>query len=64
MSIQGGSGGGGGSKDDLVMNLLTDLKSRVPAEYSMLDITGKIKDKTPYIVVCLQECERMNNLLA
>ena len=29
----------------------------------MIDITGKIKDKTPFIVVCLQECERMNTLL-
>ena len=30
----------------------------------MLDITGKIKEKTPFIVVCLQECERMNTLLS
>ena len=33
----------------------------------MLDITAKIKDakdKTPYVVVCLQECERMNVLLS
>ena len=45
------------------MNIISDLKSRTPAEYSMLDISGKIKDKTPYIVVCLQECERMNVLL-
>lgn len=29
----------------------------------MLDIQSKIKEKTPYIVVCLQECERMNILL-
>ena len=45
------------------MNLITDLKTRAPPEYSMLDITGKVKEKTPYIVVCLQECERMNTLL-
>jgi dynein heavy chain len=29
----------------------------------MLDIFAKAKEKTPYIVVCLQECERMNGLL-
>jgi dynein heavy chain len=32
----------------------------------MLDIAAKIKypkDKAPYVVVCLQECERMNTLL-
>jgi len=63
LSIQGGSGGGGGSQDDLIMNMLTDLKGRTPPEYQMLDITAKAKDKTPYVVVCLQECERMNGLL-
>jgi dynein heavy chain len=30
----------------------------------MLDFNARIKEKTPYIVVCVQECERMNTLLA
>ena len=63
LSIQGGSGAGGGSAEDGIMTTIMDLKGRAPAEYSMLDITGKIKEKTPFIVVCLQECERMNILL-
>lgn len=29
----------------------------------MLDITAKIKEKTPSVVVALQECERMNILI-
>lgn len=29
----------------------------------MLEINLKVKDKNPYVVVCLQECERMNVLL-
>jgi len=28
----------------------------------MLELNLKAKDKTPYVVVCLQECERMNTL--
>ena len=28
----------------------------------MLDINARVKDKTPYVVVCIQECERMNIL--
>jgi hypothetical protein len=39
------------------MSIIADLKTRAPAEFSMLDITGKIKDpkdKTPFVVVCLQ----------
>lgn len=29
----------------------------------MLDINARAKEKTPYVVVCIQECERMNTLL-
>jgi len=29
----------------------------------MLELNVKAKDKTPYVVVCLQECERMNILI-
>lgn len=30
----------------------------------MIEINMRAKDKTPYVVVCLQECERMNTLLS
>ncbi len=66
LSIEGGTGGAGGNKDDQTLAIIADFKTRAPAEFSMIDITGKIKDpkdKTPYVVVCLQECERMNSLL-
>lgn len=66
LDVEGGSGAGGGSKDDQTIAIITDFKTRAPAEFSMLDITAKIKDpkdKTPYVVVCFQECERMNGLL-
>ena len=29
----------------------------------MLDINARAKERTPYIIVCLQECERMNILM-
>ena len=29
----------------------------------MIEILQKAKEKTPYVVVCLQECERMNTLM-
>ena len=28
----------------------------------MLELTGKVEEKTPYVLVALQECERMNTL--
>jgi dynein heavy chain len=63
VDVQGGGSSGGGKKDDGVMGILTDLKNRLPKSYNMLDVVGRIKEKNPYIVVCLQECERMNGLL-
>lgn len=59
----GGGGGAAGSKDDLIMALIADFRGRTPEGYSMIDLNLKIKEKTPFVVVCLQECERMNGLL-
>ena len=54
LEVQGGASTGGSSKkDDGVMTLLMDYKVRCPNELPWLDILGKIKDKTPFIVVCL-----------
>ena len=46
------------------MITLTDFKTRCPHEFNMLTVEDKIKERTPYIVVCLLEAERMNGLLA
>jgi dynein heavy chain len=45
------------------MNLITDFKTRTPEGFNMIEINLRIKEKAPFIVVCLQECERMNGLL-
>jgi dynein heavy chain len=29
----------------------------------MIEIKAKAKERTPYVVVCIQECERMNTLI-
>jgi len=61
----GGSKSGGSKKDDDTMVKLVDFKKRIEGKYfHLMDIRGKIKgDPTPYDVVALQECERMNTLL-
>lgn len=45
------------------MNTLNEFKTKCPHEFNMFLIEEKVKEKSPYIVVCLQECERMNGLL-
>ncbi|XP_069077648.1 dynein axonemal heavy chain 11-like [Pleurodeles waltl] len=43
--------------------VLDDILEKLPEEYNMSDITSKSAERTPYILVCFQECERMNILL-
>ncbi len=52
LSVQGGSSGGG-KKDSGVMGILMDLKARSPPDFNIFEITNKIKDKSPYVVVAL-----------
>lgn len=36
---------------------------KLPEEYNMSDLVSKTAERTPYILVCFQECERMNTLV-
>lgn len=65
LSVQGGGSGGGGGKkkEDIVKDLIKKFTETLPPNFSMIDINARAKEKTPYIVVCIQECERMNTLL-
>jgi len=62
--VQGGGAGGGASGgDDIVNDVLKDFLEKLPEQFSMFDINARVKEKTPFVIVCLQECERMNILL-
>ncbi|XP_056142990.1 dynein axonemal heavy chain 11 [Lampris incognitus] len=52
------------STEEKVKVILLDILEKLPEEYNMADITAKTVDRSPYILVCFQECERMNALLA
>jgi len=62
LSVSGGSSSGG-SDDNKVKSLIVTFLGQLPADFNMYEIQLKAKNKTPYVVVCLQECERMNTLL-
>ena len=70
LSLGGGSagGGGGGGGGGGLRSLLTDLKSRLPENFQMIDIEARAEPlysgaSAPYVIVAVQECERMNVLL-
>ena len=56
------------SKEDATREVMKDLQERLPPQFEMVTLTLKAKPLLegpagPYIVVALQECGRMNNLL-
>lgn len=47
-----------------VKSVLDDMLEKLPEEYNLAELMSKTVERSPYILVCLQECERMNLLLA
>ena len=45
-----------------VKQVLDEILEKLPEEYNMAELMGKAEDRTPYTVVALQECDRMNTL--
>ncbi|XP_075889814.1 dynein axonemal heavy chain 9 isoform X2 [Nelusetta ayraudi] len=59
----GGVGEGGGkTRDEKVRAVLEEIMEKLPEEFNMVELMGKAEERTPYQVVALQECERMNFL--
>ena len=43
--------------------VLDEMLEKLPEEYNMADVMAKTPERSPYILVCFQECDRMNALL-
>uniref|UniRef100_A0A3Q3ETL8 Dynein axonemal heavy chain 11 n=1 Tax=Labrus bergylta TaxID=56723 RepID=A0A3Q3ETL8_9LABR len=52
------------STEERVKLVIEDICEKLPEEYDMAEIITKTTERSPYIQVCFQECERMNLLLA
>lgn len=42
--------------------VLDEILEKLPEEFNMSEIMGKVEERTPYVIVAFQECERMNYL--
>jgi dynein heavy chain len=47
-----------------IKTILDEIVEKLPEEFNMFEIMGKVppEERTPYVVVAFQECERMNGL--
>ncbi|XP_040289656.1 dynein heavy chain 11, axonemal [Bufo bufo] len=55
--------GSGMSAEEKVKNIIDEILEKLPEEYNLLEIMQKTTERSPYILVCFQECERMNILM-
>ncbi|NWX62644.1 DYH17 protein, partial [Promerops cafer] len=57
------AGGSGASREEQAsQSVLDEIVGQLPEPFNMEEMMAKAKEKTPYTVVALQECERMNIL--
>merc|ERR1711871_748727 len=66
MTLQGaGGGGGGGAKlETIVGRMVDEYLEKLPENFNMFEIRSRITEKSPYVLVVLQEVEMMNQLLS
>ena len=61
---ESGAGAGAGiSREEKVKSIVDDIMDKIPEQFNMADIMQRVEEKTPYVIVAFQECERMNNLM-
>ncbi|XP_023295612.2 dynein beta chain, ciliary isoform X2 [Lucilia cuprina] len=59
------AGAGGGAtvtREDKVKQIVDEIIEKLPEEFNMIEIMNKVEERTPYVIVAFQECERMNYL--
>ncbi len=50
------------SKEEKIKTTLDEILERLPEPFNLAELSAKIEDRTPYISVALQECDRMTIL--
>ena len=58
----GATGGPVTTREEKIKAIVDDIMEKLPDPFNMAEIMGKVEERTPYVVVAFQECERMNIL--
>ncbi|KAH1023596.1 hypothetical protein HUJ04_012770 [Dendroctonus ponderosae] len=58
----GTSGGTTVTREEKVKQTVDEMLEKLPEDFNMIEIMGKVEERTPYVIVAFQECERMNLL--
>ncbi|XP_037943923.1 dynein beta chain, ciliary-like [Teleopsis dalmanni] len=53
----------GAPREELVKIMIDDFLDKLQDEFNLQGLLNRVERKTPFVVVALQECERMNTLI-
>jgi dynein heavy chain len=56
------SSGAGASKEEKVKALLDEILEKLPENFNIPEMLARVEERTPYISVAIQECDRMSIL--
>jgi len=61
----GSSGDSGDTREEKIKSILDEILDKLPDQFNMFELQAKVdpSERTPYMVVAYQECERMNVLI-
>ncbi len=45
-----------------IKTILDEITEKLPEAFNLTELFARAEDKTPFVLVALQECERMNGL--
>lgn len=51
------------SREEIVRGMVDDLYDKLPEEFIMDDLFARTEDRSPFVLVAFQECERLNILV-
>ncbi len=51
------------SREEKVKQILDEMLEKLPEGFNLMELIARVEDRTPYINVALQECDRMSILL-
>ncbi|GLG99541.1 Dynein heavy chain, cytoplasmic [Gryllus bimaculatus] len=58
----GAGSGTASTKEEKIKQVLEDIYDKIPEEFKISEMMGRVEDRNPYILVAFQECEQMNFL--
>ncbi|KAJ3391292.1 hypothetical protein HDU84_006208 [Entophlyctis sp. JEL0112] len=62
MQPQDAAGGSTMSKDEKVKTFIEEIISTLPDSFNVQELIARVEERTPYISVAIQECDRMSML--